>query len=71
MYVPDRDIRGSHSVDVENPLTAQMIELMRDRGRKAKGNSSEEIETKDLPFYYDPQTYIELGGKKPWKKEQL
>jgi hypothetical protein len=67
----DNDIRVSHPVDTENPLTVKMIELMRDTGRKAKKIKYEEIETKDLPFYEDPQTYIELGGKKPWKKEQL
>lgn len=36
-----------------------------------KRQELENIDPKDLPFYYDPQTFIELGGKKPWKKEQL
>jgi len=47
-------------------------EAERDRWeRKQQRQELENIDPKDLPFYQDPQTYIELGGKKPWKKEQL
>lgn len=38
---------------------------------KPKVDHEEDIRPEDLPFYYDYQTYIELGGKKPWKKNQL
>lgn len=61
MYVPDNyDALKSH-------------EAMQHRQevREKKREHEDDIPAKDLPFYYDPQTYIELGGKKPWKKEQL
>jgi hypothetical protein len=61
MYVPDNyDAFDVHEATV-----------YRKEVREKKMEHDEDIAAKDLPFYYDPQTYIELGGKKPWKKEQL
>ncbi|BCK01635.1 hypothetical protein [Anaerocolumna chitinilytica] len=44
-------------------------EIDRQERRRKRLEQEEDINPKDLPFYYDPQTYIELGGKKPWKKQ--
>lgn len=58
MYVPD----------YYDAWKANEERLYRQEVRENKIEHEEDIQTKDLPFYYDPQTYIELGGKKPWKK---
>lgn len=59
MYIPD-------NYDAFEAYEAEQERLERRQRRETK-----EIDYHDLPFYYDPQTHIELGGKFPWKKKQF
>lgn len=61
MYVPDN----------ESIYDTYEGERARQERRRERLEHEEDMDPKDLPFYQDPQTYIELGGKKPWKKNQL